>query len=74
MGPGFAQFLLRRIAGFAGVLLVLALIIFVLARVVPGDPARIALGPTASDASSGKLEKSRARRGEAPLFPRIVSR
>ncbi|MCA1338019.1 ABC transporter permease [Pseudooceanicola marinus] len=48
MGPGFAQFLLKRIVGFAGVLLVLALMIFVLARVVPGDPARIALGPTAS--------------------------
>ena len=55
MGPGFAQFLLRRIAGFAGVLLVLALIIFVLARVVPGDPARIALGPTASDAQVQQL-------------------
>lgn len=55
MGPGFAQFLLRRIAGFAGVLLVLALMIFVLARVVPGDPARIALGPTASDAQVQQL-------------------
>ncbi len=55
MGPGFAQFILRRIAGFAGVLLVLALMIFVLARVVPGDPARIALGPTASDAQVQQL-------------------
>lgn len=48
MRSGFIEFLLRRIAGFAGVLLVLAMMIFVLARVVPGDPARIALGPTAS--------------------------
>ncbi|MGR3592537.1 ABC transporter permease [Limimaricola pyoseonensis] len=48
MAAGFLEFMLRRVAGFAGVLLVLALMIFVLARVVPGDPARIALGPTAS--------------------------
>ncbi len=38
----------KRIAGFVGVLLVLSLMIFILARVVPGDPARIALGPSAS--------------------------
>lgn len=42
--------LLRRLAGFAGVMLVLSLMIFVLARVVPGDPARIALGPSATQA------------------------
>lgn len=48
MTSGFAEFLLRRALGFVGVLLVLAMMIFVLARVVPGDPARIALGPTAS--------------------------
>lgn len=40
----------RRIVGFVGVLFVLSLMIFVLARVVPGDPARIALGPSASQA------------------------
>ncbi|MDB6182642.1 ABC transporter permease [Paracoccus fistulariae] len=55
MTSGFAEFLLRRIVGFAGVLLVLALMIFVLARVVPGDPARIALGPTASEAQVAEL-------------------
>ena len=38
----------KRIAGFVGVLFVLSLMIFILARVVPGDPARIALGPSAS--------------------------
>jgi peptide/nickel transport system permease protein len=48
MAAGFLEFLLRRIVGFAGVLLALALMIFVLARIVPGDPARMALGPTAS--------------------------
>lgn len=40
--------MVRRLFGFAGVMLVLSLMIFVLARVVPGDPARIALGPSAS--------------------------
>lgn len=57
---GFFEFLFRRIIGFAGVLLVLALIIFVLARVVPGDPARIALGPTAS---AEQVETLRAEMG-----------
>ncbi|MEZ5812870.1 MAG: ABC transporter permease [Rhizobiaceae bacterium] len=40
--------MVRRLIGFAGVMLVLSLMIFVLARVVPGDPARIALGPSAT--------------------------
>lgn len=44
----YIEFLLRRIVGFVGVLFVLSLIIFVLARVVPGDPARMAMGPAAS--------------------------
>lgn len=38
----------RRLLGFAGVMIVLSLMIFILARVVPGDPARIALGPSAT--------------------------
>lgn len=50
MTAGFIEFLLRRMVGFIGVLLVLALMIFSLSRIVPGDPARIALGPTASQA------------------------
>ena len=42
------RYLLRRALGFAFVLLGLAVVIFVIARVVPGDPARIALGPLAT--------------------------
>lgn len=61
MTSGFAELLLRRLIGFIGVLLVLALMIFVLARVVPGDPARISLGPTASQ------EQVEALRGEMGL-------
>lgn len=49
MHSTFLEFLLRRIVGFAAVLLVLSLMIFLLARVVPGDPARMAMGPAASE-------------------------
>lgn len=49
--------LLRRLFGFAGVMLVLSLMIFILARVVPGDPARIALGPSATQAQVDALRQ-----------------
>ena len=42
------RYLFRRALGFAFVLFGLAVVIFVIARVVPGDPARIALGPLAT--------------------------
>ncbi|TKT69736.1 ABC transporter permease [Aquamicrobium sp. LC103] len=48
MQENYLQTFAKRIAGFIGVLFVLSLMIFVLARVVPGDPARIALGPSAT--------------------------
>ncbi|MEX0954969.1 MAG: ABC transporter permease [Rhizobiaceae bacterium] len=48
----------KRIAGFVGVLFVLSLMIFVLARVVPGDPARIALGPSASQEQVDAMRQS----------------
>ncbi|SMY09856.1 ABC transporter permease [Flavimaricola marinus] len=41
-------YLLRRAASLLLVLFGLAILIFVIARVVPGDPARIALGPMAT--------------------------
>lgn len=48
MNMGFLDVLVRRAFGFVGVMIVLSLMIFILARVVPGDPARIALGPSAT--------------------------
>lgn len=42
-----ARFLLRRILGLLGVLLVMSLIVFVLQSVVPSDPARSLAGPNA---------------------------
>jgi ABC-type dipeptide/oligopeptide/nickel transport system permease component len=42
-----ARFLLRRIAGLVGVLLVMSLIVFILQSIVPSDPARALAGPNA---------------------------
>lgn len=44
----FAAFLVRRLLWSLLVLFGLSVVIFLIARVVPGDPARMALGPTAS--------------------------
>ncbi|WP_434360478.1 ABC transporter permease [Parasalinivibrio latis] len=43
------RLLARRISGFALVLFGLSVIIFTIARLIPGDPARIALGPLATE-------------------------
>lgn len=57
----YLSLFLRRTVGFLGVMVVLSVIIFVLARIVPGDPARIALGPSATQ------EQVDALRGEMGL-------
>ena len=44
----FLSFLIRRVLWSALVLVGLSMVIFFIARVVPGDPARMALGPRAS--------------------------
>lgn len=44
----FLLFLIRRVLWSILVLVGLSIVIFVIARVVPGDPARMALGPTAT--------------------------
>ena len=44
----FATLLLRRLGWSVVVLLGLSIVVFAIARVVPGDPARMAMGPTAS--------------------------
>jgi ABC-type dipeptide/oligopeptide/nickel transport system permease component len=52
-----ASYLLRRAIGFVFVLFGLSLIIFVVARVVPGDPARISLGPQATQEQVAQLRE-----------------
>ena len=55
----FLYFLIRRVLWSLLVLFGLSIVIFVIARVMPGDPARMALGPRASQeqvaGSQGKM-------------------
>jgi peptide/nickel transport system permease protein len=52
----FLLFLIRRILWSLLVLAGLSAVIFVIARIVPGDPARMALGPTATQAQVVQLQ------------------
>jgi peptide/nickel transport system permease protein len=49
--------LLRRAIGFAFILLGLSVVIFTVARVIPGDPARMALGPLATNEQVAQLQQ-----------------
>lgn len=51
------SYLLRRALTLLFVLLGLAILIFIIARIVPGDPARIALGPLATATQVAELQK-----------------
>ena len=54
----FLYFLIRRLGWSVLVLVGLSIVIFTIARVVPGDPARMALGPRASQEQVADLRKS----------------
>jgi len=54
----FLFFLIRRILWSVLVIVGLSMVIFTIARVVPGDPARMALGPRASQEQVADLRKS----------------
>ncbi|EEI17140.1 ABC transporter, permease protein [Corynebacterium lipophiloflavum DSM 44291] len=49
------RFVLRSLSRFAVLLLLASIIIFLLLRAVPGDPARVALGVTATDEAVAAL-------------------
>ena len=51
------SYLLRRALTLLFVLLGLAILIFIIARIVPGDPARIALGPLATSVQVAELRE-----------------
>ena len=53
-----ARLLLRRLGLSAVVLWGVSLLIFLIARVIPGDPARIALGPTATPEQVERLREA----------------
>src|SRR5918912_173392 len=52
----YLAFLTRR-TGWAVVLVGLSILMFVLARIVPGDPGRLALGPNATAAQVQELDR-----------------
>lgn len=51
------SYLVRRLAWSLFVLVGLSIVIFIVARVVPGDPARMALGPRAPQSAVEELKK-----------------
>ena len=53
----YLKYLVKRIGLSIFVLLGLSIIIFTMVRIVPGDPARIALGPNASEESVERLRE-----------------
>jgi peptide/nickel transport system permease protein len=53
----WGKYLAKRIVSLAFVLLGLSILIFTISRVLPGDPARLALGPRASEEAVEALRK-----------------
>ncbi len=51
------RFVIRRIAELAVVMFGLSVLIFVISRVLPGDPVRFALGPQATDEQVAQLSR-----------------
>ena len=63
-------YILRRLAGMLAVMLIVAAIVFVIARVVPGDPAAVMLGSAATPEDVAAL---RGRLGlDQPLLVQFV--
>src|SRR5579862_5750347 len=58
MSP-LAQTLIHRLLASLVVLAGVSMLMFAIARVIPGDPARIALGPNATDAQVQALRHER---------------
>jgi peptide/nickel transport system permease protein len=55
---GFIKFITKRLIHSIFVLLGLSILVFLIARVMPGDPVRMALGPRASDWTVENFRKS----------------
>jgi peptide/nickel transport system permease protein len=62
-----ASYLVRRAIGFLFVLFGLSVVIFVVARIVPGDPARISLGPLATNEQVAQLRQEMGFDKPAPV-------
>jgi len=59
-------FIVRRLAWSFVALIGLSLVIFILSRVIPGDPARMALGPGAPESAVNELRQQ--MRLNQPLY------
>src|SRR6516164_4910500 len=66
------QYLLRRLAGMIVVMFLVATIVFVIAHVIPGDPAAVMLGPAATAADIAAL-RTRLGLGESIFLGRSVT-
>lgn len=66
----YILFLLRRAAHSILVLLGLSIIIFIISRVMPGDPARMALGPYATQEQVAALRQEMGL--DLPLWTQYV--
>jgi peptide/nickel transport system permease protein len=64
---GLWAYLIRRGVGLAAVLFGLSLVIFAIARLLPGDPARIALGPLATGEQVAALRQQMGLDRPAPV-------
>ena len=49
MATSYTEYIIRRLAQATPVLFGLSILIFTITRVIPGDPVRLALGPTATE-------------------------
>jgi ABC-type dipeptide/oligopeptide/nickel transport system permease component len=64
---GMLAYLLRRALTLLFVLFGLAVLIFIIARIVPGDPARIALGPLATATQVTELREEMGLNASFPV-------
>ena len=63
---GFSDYLVRRLIYTIFIIIGITILIFVLTRVLPGDPVRLALGP---EASGEQIEQTRRIWGlDQPLY------
>ncbi|MDR7484574.1 MAG: ABC transporter permease [Armatimonadota bacterium] len=68
---GFGTYLLRRVLHLVPVLVGLSVLIFIVSRVIPGDPVRLALGP---DAREEQVQQLRHQMGlDRPLYVQYVT-
>lgn len=63
----YRNYLIRRFLSMIPVLFGLSVLIFGIARIVPGDPARLALGPRASDEAVRELRREMGLNDPIPI-------